>query len=63
MISQRLINELKQIFKEEYNKDLSDKEAREAGENLVNYFDLLATIDQRIKREEREKTKKAKSGL
>jgi len=47
MVSQNLINELKQIFKKDYKKDLSDKDAREAGENLVNYFDLLIKIDQK----------------
>lgn len=63
MISQKLVDELKQIIEEDYKKDLSDQEAMEMGNSLVNYFDLLITIDEKNKRKEREKTEKIKSNL
>lgn len=41
MLSQKLIDEFKQIFKEEYGVEYTDAEAREAANNLVGFFDLL----------------------
>ncbi len=50
MISQKLIDELKQIIKEDYKKELTNSKAHEVGETLVTFFDLLIAIDQKNKR-------------
>ena len=47
MFSQETLDKLKKIIKEDYNKDLSDKELRELAEGMVGYFDLLAKIHHR----------------
>ena len=52
MISDKTIQEFKQIMKEEYGVELSDEESREQGETLVKYFDLLIQVDQRNKQKE-----------
>lgn len=44
MISQKLIDEFKQIFKEKYGVEYTDTEAREAAGNLVGFFELLVKI-------------------
>jgi hypothetical protein len=49
MLTKPLLNELKEIIKKDYKKEFSDKEISEIGNNLVNYFDLLAKIDYRMK--------------
>ncbi len=41
MLSDKAIQEFKDIFKKEYGKDLTDAEAREQGERLVAFFDIL----------------------
>lgn len=46
-LSRPLIGELRVILREEYGVDVSDKEAKEIGTNLVRYFSLLAKIDSR----------------
>ncbi len=48
-ISQELLNELKDILKEDYGKELSQKELFEVGNSLVLYFDLLTRIHSRNK--------------
>ncbi len=48
-ISQELLNELKDILREDYGKELSQKELFEVGNSLVLYFDLLARIHSRNK--------------
>ncbi len=48
-ISQELLNELKDILREDYGKELSPKELFEVGNSLVLYFDLLARIHSRNK--------------
>ncbi len=48
-ISQELLNELKDILREDYGKELNQKELFEVGNNLVLYFDLLARIHSRNK--------------
>lgn len=58
MLSQKLIDEFKQIFKEKYNVNYTDEKAREATNNLVGYFELLIKIDQRNKQKEHEENKK-----
>jgi len=54
MVSQQIIEELKIIIKEDYDKDLETKEVAQIAENLVNYFDLLAKIYHRMKYENKE---------
>lgn len=44
MISQTLIEKLKMIVKEDYEKDLNMKEATELAEGLLGYFNLLAKM-------------------
>lgn len=48
-LPQESIDGFKRIFKEEYGADYTDEEAREANNNLVNFFYLLMQIDQRNK--------------
>lgn len=45
MLTQKLIDEFKQIFKKEYGVALNNKDAYEAATNLVNYFELLIKMD------------------
>ena len=40
-LSDKAIQEFKDIFKKEYGKDLTDAEARDQGERLFGLFDLL----------------------
>jgi hypothetical protein len=47
MLSETTIQELKQILKEEYGRDLDLREASEIAHNLVGYFNLLAKIRHR----------------
>lgn len=49
MLSKKLVEEYKQIVKEEYKIELTDQEAFEQATNLVNFFDLLVKIDQKAK--------------
>ncbi|MBI3289857.1 hypothetical protein HYZ78_00495 [Candidatus Microgenomates bacterium] len=51
-LSDKSIQEFKDIFKKEYGQDLTDSEAREQGEKLVAFFDILykqAQIEHRRK--------------
>lgn len=57
-LSDKAIQEYKDIFKKKYGKDLSDAEAKEQGENLLGFFELLFKMaekeylrKQRLKRE------------
>ncbi len=43
-LSQELLNELKDILKEDFGEELNQKELFEVGNGLVLYFDLLARI-------------------
>ncbi|WP_125670865.1 hypothetical protein [Candidatus Methanodesulfokora washburnensis] len=43
-MSQELLEELREIVREDLGKELSDKELFEFGENLLSYFELLAKI-------------------
>lgn len=45
MIGQHLIEELQTILKKDYEKDLELVEVSEIAEKLVNYFGLLAQIE------------------
>ena len=49
MVEEKLINELKQIIKEAYGKDVSFQEASQVANTLVGYFDLLAKIYHEMK--------------
>lgn len=40
-ISKERLEELRKIFKEDFNTDLTDQELHEASFNLVGYFDTL----------------------
>ncbi|MFW0862072.1 MAG: hypothetical protein ACKKL6_00590 [Candidatus Komeilibacteria bacterium] len=40
-LSDKTIKEFKNIYKKEYNKDISDKDARESAHNLVHFVELL----------------------
>lgn len=44
MVSQQLLQELKEIIKVEYGRDLSMEEISEIGNGLVGYYDLLAKM-------------------
>lgn len=47
------LKKFRKIYKEEYGKDLTYEEAKEAGSNLVNFFKLLIEIDQRNKQKKK----------
>jgi hypothetical protein len=44
MLKRELLNELREIVKEDFGKSLNDKELFEFGSNLLSYFELLAKI-------------------
>jgi len=57
-VSPERIQEFKDIYKKEYGKELTDAEASEAANNLVNFFELLwdisireAELKRRLKKE------------
>jgi len=43
------MQEIKEIFKEVYKKELTDKESFEISTKLIGFFDLLQTIESRSK--------------
>lgn len=61
MLSNKAVKEFKDIFKKEYGQNLTDTEAREQGERLVGFFDILyqqaATEHRRKLRLKKEKVK------
>ncbi len=59
-ISDERVQEFKKIFKEENGKEMSDEEAREAGENLVGFFEILWKMAQREAQLERQLKKEPK---
>lgn len=50
MVSEKLIQEFKEIAKSEYGLDLSFEEASKIGNDLVEFFDTLAKINFKSKR-------------
>jgi hypothetical protein len=44
MTSEASLQELRQIFKEEFGKELNQNELSEVANRLVGYFDLMAKI-------------------
>jgi len=52
MLSDKAVQEFKDIFKKEYGKELTDSEAREYSQRLMNFFEILydqAVIEYRRK--------------
>lgn len=52
-LSDERVQEFKEIFKKEYNKEMTDAEAREAGENLVGFFELMWDISRKDQKRQR----------
>ena len=48
-LDDKAIEELKQILKEDYGKEVTQAEASEIAHTLVGYFDLLAKVYHREK--------------
>jgi len=48
-VSERLILELQQIIKKDYEREVTFEEASKIANGLVDYFDTLARIQHRIK--------------
>lgn len=44
ILPQKAIEEFRELYKNQYGKELNDAEASEAAHNLVNFFDLLYKI-------------------
>ncbi len=59
MLSKKLIDEYKQIIKEDYGVELSDQDAFECATGLVSYVELLMKIDQTKTKKGALKTKTA----
>ena len=55
MVSEELVLELQGIIKDKTGQDLTFEQASEVGNTLVNYFDLLAKIYHRMKKDEQGK--------
>jgi hypothetical protein len=52
-LSNKSIQEFKDIFKKEFSKDLTDAEAKEQDKRLLLFFKTLIGIDQREKNKSR----------
>jgi len=50
MLSKESVESFQRLFKEHYAEDMTYEEAREAGENLVRYFELLIELDRKSKK-------------
>lgn len=61
-LSDESIQEFKRIFKEEYGEDLDDATAREYGQNLVGFFEVLFEVDMRD-RQRQAKLKESPNGF
>lgn len=60
-LSDKSVQEFKAIFKKKYGKDLSDGEAREQGQRLLNFFEILFDQAQvELQRKERLKKERVK---
>lgn len=55
-LSDKAIQEFKDLMKKEYGEELTDEEARERGERLVSFFMILIDIDQGDKNKNKLKT-------
>lgn len=47
-ISEETVKRFQRIFEEDYGRKLTKKEAFEAANNLLGFFDLLLKVDRRI---------------
>lgn len=45
MVSNELLQKLKEIIKEEYGQDLEMEKVSQIGNGIIGYFDLLAKMD------------------
>lgn len=57
VISEATIQELRQILKEDYGKEVTQAEASEIVYTLVGYFDLLAKIYHQMKTQDNDDNK------
>lgn len=56
-LSQKAIDELKQIYKEEFNEDLPDQEAWEMAHQLLNFFSIiLRPLPNEVNQEQKEES-------
>lgn len=49
MLSDKAVQEFKDIFKKEYDQNLTATEVKEQGKRLVKFFEILIKIDQQTK--------------
>lgn len=63
MLSDKAIQEYKEIFKNEYGQDLTDAEAREQGERLLKFFEILLKIDQKVNKNHEPRNKNDETGI
>lgn len=49
MLTEKEVKKFQEIFKKEYDKEMTYKEAEEAANNLICFFSLLLKIDRRNK--------------
>jgi len=47
MLTEKEITEYQELYKKEFNKEISKQEALDGGTQLVNFFQLLLDIDRR----------------
>jgi len=47
ILSQKSVDEYKKIFKKIYKENITDEEAQEQGQRLLNFFKILIKIDKR----------------
>lgn len=60
-LSDKSVQDFREIFKKEYNKELTDDEARESAQNIFNVYELLFDLAMiQLRREKRLKTEKIK---
>lgn len=55
MVKKELLEELRQIIKEDYDEDIDDRQLYLIGNGMVKYFDLLAKIYHRMQKNKQAK--------
>jgi hypothetical protein len=63
MLKRELLNELREIVKEDFGENLSDEELFEFGNSLLSYFELLTKIYFREKNSNEENSIKMPQNL
>ncbi len=58
MLSNQTIEDLRQIVREDYGREITEAEASQTASMLIGYFDLLAKIHHRNKHENDNATNK-----